>query len=96
MSNEIFHVGEIAIVHYAHGSSPKNGEEVEIVTLASPVDYVSAVTGNLINAGKFLIIYRGDYFQTWPKHLRKRRPPDEPSSRWDDVIVWKPREVEHV
>jgi hypothetical protein len=96
MSNDIFSIGEIAIIHYADGPSAKNGEEVEIFALAQPMDYESPITGKLINAGKFLIKYRGDFYQCWPKHLRKRRPPDEPSSRWDDVIVWKPREVEHV
>lgn len=33
-----------------------------------------------------------------PQCLRKKRPPPtrEQTSTWDDVIVWRPREVSHV
>lgn len=72
-----FRVGEIAIVWYAFGPSKKNGDECEIVALAGPADYVSPITGKLIFAGKFLILYRGEHYQCFPCHLRKRRPPPD-------------------
>jgi hypothetical protein len=92
--SESFSVGEIAIIHCV--ANEKNGDECEIVALVRPVDYVSEVTGNLIFAGKLLVLYRGKYFQVFSKHLRKRRPPRDPTSTWDDMIVWRPKDTSHV
>lgn len=93
--SESFSVGEIAIIHYADGPDPRNGDEVAIIALAQAEDYVSPITGKWIKAGKLVVEYRGTCFQAYPKHFRKRRPPREPVSTWDDVIVWRPKEMAH-
>lgn len=82
------------------------GDLVE-VTQAKPGDVVGVgARGQVITP--FVEDWRGipyvevDYgigsnVHSQPHCIRKIQPPKrEPTSTWDDVIVWKPREVTHV
>lgn len=94
-----FSIGEIVIVRDADNpGDPRNGDEAEVVDLPRPTDFFSSASGKMVHAGKYVILYCGAYYQTWPKHLHKRRrpPPREQTSTWDDVIVWRPKETSHV
>lgn len=90
---EKFEVGEVAIVHHPENTLGYNGEYVEITDLPQPADYVSS-SGLLTRAGKYTVLFRGKHWSIWPKHLRKRRPPQD----WVKLCNLNdiPREVEHV
>jgi hypothetical protein len=96
---ESFSVGEIAIAWKADEPTSRfNGEEVEVVALPGTNEYESPITGRWVDADKYVVRHDGRFYQVSPRYLRKKRPPPkrEQISTWDDVIVWRPKELTHV
>lgn len=91
MSHETFSIGEIAILVRVGGAG-NVGDEVEVCRL-------SGCGWHSDNLPRHSVVGTDGFKYCVPvEDLRKRRPPPqrEATSSWDDVIVWKPREVEHV
>jgi hypothetical protein len=95
MSHENFKVGEIAMLQNFSRNAQFNGDECEIVALPRPCDWIDS-EGIQTNAGYYVTKHHGKVWQTAPHRLRKRPPPREQTSAWDDVIVWRPKEMSHV
>lgn len=96
---ESFSVGEIAIVCGYFDWPELVGSEVEIIGPLSTYRCCKRNTSILIERHGYMVRRPDGVLAIYvPEHLRKRRPPPtrEPVSTWDDVIVWKPREVSHV
>lgn len=85
---ESFSKGEIAIIHNDRDRR-YNGDECEVTDLPQSFDYVSSC-GKLTCAGKYTVLFRGNYVQVSPRYLRKKRPPDHPDNvtTWDSVPWW--------
>jgi hypothetical protein len=64
----------------------------EAVVLAGPCEsFLMESRVYYVIAGHDGVEYYAD-----PLCLRKRHPPREQTSTWDDVIVWRPKETAHV
>ena len=93
---ESFSVGEIAILQNC--DDPRdNGDECEIVRLPEPKSY--RFNGRVVPAGHYIVKHRvgwqgTPYWGAPPETLRKRPPPREQTSTWEDVIVWRPKAKE--
>jgi hypothetical protein len=92
---ESFSVGEIAILvdngtPMEPGCESYTGQEVEIT---SGRQFSIAIIGCWYYDVRSK---DGVELEAAESSLRKRRPPREPTSTWDDVIVWHPRETSHV
>lgn len=95
MSGESFSVGEVAILVPCAPYDPQAekylGQEIEIV---APLELVLHMDDPAYQ------FKASDGVIGWatPKALRKRRPPPtrEQTSTWDDLIVWRPKEIAHV
>lgn len=94
--SESFSVGEIAIMR---SDWPEfDNTEVEVV------GGLAMRTGKLRDGSSrtsvcyVVLRHDGKQHQVDPPRLRKKRPPPqrEAISSWDDVIVWRPKEMQHV
>lgn len=94
MSNEKFKVGDVVEIlpgsadSYARKCIGKEGVIQELC--------VSTMLGG---EPRHLVVMRdGERIHAGVSCLRKRRPPPqrEATSSWDDVIVWRPKELAHV
>jgi len=97
---ESFSVGEIAILQNC-SNAKYNGGECVILGLPRPHRWDCGNPDNgsrYIRAGEYWTESDGKTWSTPPNRLRKKRPPQqrEATSSWDDVIVWRPKETEHV
>jgi hypothetical protein len=100
--SESFGVGEIAIIVAApdcdHIFPEFIGSEVEVT---APLDWVWVWEDRKHRSRRREQAYivrlpNGEEIAALPESLRKRPPPREPTSTWDDVIVWRPKETAHV
>jgi hypothetical protein len=89
VSNEAFSVGDLVEVILAKPNEPAcvgmRGTVIEVgVADWTGVEFVR-------------VDYAGHLVYSRPKVLRKIPPPKrEPTSTWDNVIVWRPKETSHV
>lgn len=86
-----FQIGEVAILqnleHYPHLCGCE-------VTVMSELRYLrgrSTITGEWMGAYAYEIAGVRELYAVQPQYLRKKRPPEEPSS-WDRC-VWQPQGV---
>lgn len=98
LAEQRFEVGEVAIVPCSKFWPEYNNSEVEVIGGLAEYErwgdrdhtFKEKVVGYRVRAQD------GRIFVARPCKLRKKKPPRQPVSTWNDVIVWRPKETSHV